>query len=156
MFCCSENYTPPRLAAASTVSIMGIRSAHKRVIQRVHKLRKMQMERQKLLGLALLVQFVCACVRARPAWRADSNSLLLVFRYSFFYFFSLSNNAFPMQQKPPANSQSPPIKGRAMPGVYNQMAELTEIKPETKNRWLIAHSPLVRTLGIFFTSCFGI
>ena len=62
-----------------------------------------------------------------------------------------------MQQKPPANSQSPPIKGRAMPGVYNQMAELTEIKPETKNRWLIAqsaHSPLVRTLGIFFTSNF--
>src|SRR3989337_1161107 len=100
------------LAAASTVSIMGIRSAHKRVMQRVHKLRKMQMERQKLLGLALLVQFVCACVRARPAWRADSNSLLLVFRSSFFYFFSLSNNAFPMQQKPPANSQSPPIKGR--------------------------------------------
>jgi len=71
-------------------------------------------------------------------------------------FFSLSNKAFPMQQKPPANSQSPPIKGRAMPGVYNQMAELTEIKPETKNRWLIAHSPLVRTLGIFFTSCFDI
>jgi len=34
----------------------------------------------------------------------------------------------------------------------NQMARLTEIKPKTKNKWLIAHSPFVRTFGAFFTS----
>jgi hypothetical protein len=34
----------------------------------------------------------------------------------------------------------------------NRMARLTEIKPKTKNKWLIAHSPFVRTFGTFFTS----